>query len=285
MADSTTGTMLIQGVMAILGLVGLYYLYKYLFASDMASAVLLSGKLDATNVKPRGSAALSIAKNELPPLYTGGEFAISTWININKLGGSNKSILRIASGTGTTGYDSLRIYLSGISAQLMVRFTTNENTPELPTNDGLLTSQSVNTIQSSTNYQGVLTQQLFTTTAGSSSETGTNSCDVVQIDMQRWIHIVVSVNGMSGDVYMDGKLVRSCVLPNYIQFSPSPTAWLLDDGTGLSAGGFGGYISTTQMFGSALSPDIIYQMYMAGPEPITNFLEYITAFMNPTAAY
>jgi hypothetical protein len=291
MADSTSsskGTMLIQGVLAILGLVGLYYLYKYLFSSDVASAMLLSGKQNATTLVSSGATALTISKNQLPALYTGGEFAVSTWIQIQKLEGSNKSILRIA---GSDDYDSLRIYLSGAAAQLMVRFTTGTEN-QLSTDDGMLKSKtSIDYIQSSqSNSRGlqsrtVQPQQLFTTTAGSSTNTGPNSCDVIQIDMQRWIHIVVSVNGMSSDVYMDGKLVRSCILPNYIKFGDNPTVYLLDDGKKKSEGGFGGYISTTQMFGGALSPDIVYQMYMAGPEPITNFWQYITAFMSPTAAY
>jgi len=271
--------MVIQGVLAILGLVGLYYLYKYLFSSDVPSAILLSGKQDAS----KQTSVISFTKNELPPLYTGGEFAVSTWIQIQKLEGNNKSILRISC---NDEYDALRMYLSGTSAQLMVRFTTDTASNKLTVNDGMLKdTNSVNFVNSTTNSAGVATQQLFTTLTGSQTGVVPNSCDVIEIDMQRWIHIVVSVNGMSGDVYMDGKLVRSCVLPNYVLFN-KPTVYLFDNGNKEPVSqGFGGYISTTQMFGSALSPDIVYQMYMAGPEPITNFWQYITAFMNPSSAY
>ena len=38
-------------------------------------------------------------------------------------------------------------------------------------------------------------------------------CDLTDIDLQRWINITVSVNGRIVDVYYDGKLARSCVLP------------------------------------------------------------------------
>jgi hypothetical protein len=288
--SSSTGTMLIQGVLAILGLVGLYYLYKYLFSADIAPAILLSGKHNTLSIGGLGTTITPISTNQLPPLYTGGEFAVSTWINIQSLKGSNASILRIASAPNALAdtFDSLRIYLSGTSSQLMIRFSTGTGTNRLRIDDEMLTTKSsFNTINSTTNTRGVATQQLFTTTAGSDDEPANmpNSCDVLQIDMQRWIHLVVSVNGMSGDVYMDGKLVRSCILPNYVQFSKTPTVYLLDDGKGAAGGSFGGYISTTQMFGTALSPDIVYQMYMAGPEPITNFFEYITAFFNPTSAY
>jgi len=288
--SSSTGTVFIQVVLAVLGIVGLYYLYKYLFSADIAPAILLSGKHNTLSIGGAGTTITPISTNQLPPLYTGGEFAVSTWFNVQSLKGSNASILRIGSATGSSDgiYDSLRIYLSGTSSQLMIRFTTSTDN-RLVTTDNILTNLSTFDSVNSTTNRGVITQQLFTTTAGSNSTPATmpNSCDVLQIDMQRWIHLVVTVNGMSGDVYMDGKLVRSCILPNYVQFSKTPTVYLLDDGKGAAGAGgsFGGYISTTQMFGTALSPDIVYQMYMAGPEPITNFWEYITAFFNPTSAY
>ena len=103
--------------------------------------------------------------------------------------------------------------------------------------------------------------------------------------MQRWLHLVVSVNGMACDVYMDGKLVRSCPLPNYFNIDGTDyTAKILDNGLN-EQGGFGGAISTTVMYGKALTPDIVYQMYMATPEPVTNFLTYLTSFFSPTVAY
>jgi len=110
------------------------------------------------------------------------------------------------------------------------------------------------------------------------------SCDILEIDMQRWIHLVVSVNGMACDVYMDGKLIRSCPLPNYFNIDTAYSAKILDNGAE-GQGGFGGAISTTTIYGKALTPDIVYQMYMASPEPVTNFLTYLISFFSPTVAY
>jgi hypothetical protein len=114
--------------------------------------------------------------------------------------------------------------------------------------------------------------------------------------MQRWIHIVVCVNGKSCDVYLDGKLARSCPLKEY-PVIPQATAtgsntaysaYLLDngkDGSNRQIGGFGGYISTTRVYGRALSPDVVYQDYMAGPEATTSLWTYLSSFFSPSAVY
>ncbi|MFZ4599990.1 MAG: hypothetical protein ACOYNN_15230 [Terrimicrobiaceae bacterium] len=270
MADSvasSTGTMLIQIVIVILGLVGLYYLYTYLFTSSTASFVAISKKSDAATVG--GTTGIPIPKNSMPPIYQGGEFSISTWINITNWGyhnGINKSIIRIGGPT----YDTVRIYLGGNAAQLMVRFDTRSSTTD--TANMLLNTDNTFS-KTATNFVPLTVATMPGSTAGS------NGCDVLQMDMQRWVCLVVTVNGMTADVYMDGKLVRSCLLNNYVNVETGYNAKILDNG------GFGGYISTTAIYGQALTPDIVYQMYMAGPEPVTNIMDYLTSFFSPSAAY
>jgi len=259
-SSSSTGTLLIQGILAILGLIGLYYLYMYLFGTtEAASVALITGKQDALKLPFR-----TVDSKLLPPLYTGGQFAISTWIYVNNLNsvsaGQPKSIIRIG---GTTS-DIMRIYLGGKAAQLMIKFDKGLAAANL--------TNSPNIFAVNAAYQSEILDE----------DSGT--CDILQIDMQRWIHIVVSVNGKTCDVYMDGKLARSCVLPNYFSIPATYSAKILDNGAE-GQGGFGGAISTTNMYGKALTPDIVYQMYMAGPEPVTNFVTYLTSFFSPSVAY
>jgi len=231
----------------------------YLFGTtDAASVALVVGKQDASKLSH-----IKIDSNSLPPLYTGGSFAVSTWLyvsSINAIGAGNpKSIIRIGGPT----FDTLRIYLGGQGAQLMIRFDTGathtlRNTP--------------NIFAASQPFQSAILDE------------DSGSCDILEIDMQRWIHLVVSVNGMACDVYMDGKLIRSCPLPNYFNIDTAYSAKILDNGAE-GQGGFGGAISTTTIYGKALTPDIVYQMYMASPEPVTNFLTYLISFFSPTVAY
>jgi len=266
MADNASiGTMIIQIIIVILGLVGLYYLYQYLFSSTTASVALITGKKDATTY----GTGLVVPGASIPPIYLGGTFSVSTWININNFGfhsGINKSILRI----GGDNYDTLRIYLGPTASQLMVRFDTHQGASDtankLAKNDGTFSTNSTNFVP-----QTIATMPM--------SSGGSNACDVLQIDLQRWVHIVVAVNGTMCDLYIDGKLARSCVLNNYFNVDTGYKAHILDNG------GFGGFISTTTMYAQALSPDLVYQIYMATPEPITNFVSYLASFFSPTAAY
>jgi hypothetical protein len=115
------------------------------------------------------------------------------------------------------------------------------------------------------------------TGADIAGEPDPNACGLPAIDLQRWVNLVVSVNSKTVDVYLDGKLARSCVLPSFYRV----------DGGGYQAtllnySGFGGYISTVNMYGSALGPDTVYSAYMAGPQPITNFLDYLKSFFQPS---
>jgi hypothetical protein len=108
----------------------------------------------------------------------------------------------------------------------------------------------------------------LTVSSGSSS-----LCDLPDIELQRWVNITVAVNGKTIDVYLDGKLARSCVLPSLFKVDAGGyTANLLD------YGGFGGSISTTIMYDTALGPDAIYKNYMAGPEPITSIQQWFSSF-------
>jgi hypothetical protein len=95
-------------------------------------------------------------------------------------------------------------------------------------------------------------------------------CDLPEIDLQRWVNLAVSVNGRTVDVYVDGKLVRSCVLPSFYKVDAGGYSAYL-----LSYGGFGGYIASTMMYDTALHPEAIYRNYIAGPEPISSLGDWI----------
>jgi hypothetical protein len=104
---------------------------------------------------------------------------------------------------------------------------------------------------------------------------GSPMCDLPEIELQRWVCITVAVNGKTVDVYYDGKLARSCVLPTYYKVDTRYSAKIL------GYGGFGGQISTTTMYDIALNPEQVYKIYMAGPEPITSIKDWFSYFFVP----
>jgi hypothetical protein len=238
----------ITAIIIIAGLIGLYYLYQYLFAANVPIINAISGAQPGNKIGP--------VTTSLPPLYQGGQFSISTWVYVSNVTSNHNDPIIVLGGTT---YDTLRVYI-GPGGQLCVRVSVSG--AHLLTNDKVFKDLV-------TTYNPI-------------------PCDIPSIDMQRWVHIVVALNGSLCDVYMDGKLVRSCALANYFDVDSNPTLQITPGGTTESTtsryrtiAGFNGVISTTNIYGIALSPDIVYSNYMAGPNPITNFYQYLASFFQP----
>jgi hypothetical protein len=258
-SSSSYGSRLFSVILIIIGLVGLYYLYKYLFGSQGTTSYTLNGKSIPANPDTTGKPP-SVASDLLPALYEGGEFTISTWIYINNWNyrrGYNKPILSI----GGSNFDTIRIYLDANKPKLMIRLNTQEVQGSRKT--GELLSNVVA-------QKGAVFKNLQT--GSGLLDTPSPLCDLSEVELQRWVNITVAVNGKTVDVYVDGKLSRSCVLPNMFKVDNNYTAKLLE------YGGFGGLLSTTTLYDTALNPDIVYKNYMAGPEPITSIGEWFKSF-------
>jgi hypothetical protein len=82
-------------------------------------------------------------------------------------------------------------------------------------------------------------------------------CEVPNIPLQSWFSFSMSVFGRNLDVYIDGKLVKSCLLPGVpkpaisdIQLSPD--------------GGFSGYLCNFYHFARMLTPADAMSFYSAG---------------------
>jgi hypothetical protein len=266
MNGGSYATMAIQAVIVILGLVGLYYAYQYMFGTAGQSSTTLMGPKTSAQVDPAKPTV--IPSSSLPPLYEGGEFSVSMFVYIQNWSyrmGRNKHILSI----GGNNFDTIRIYLGANKPQLRVRLHTH-------TQGQVLTppaSQPTDRLDKSTQ------QAVFTALETDSELTSDASvlCDLPDIDMQKWVQVVVAVNAKTVDVYLDGKLARSCVLPTFYKVDAGGYAATL-----LSYGGFGGYVASVNMYSYAMSPDQVYHQYMAGPAPITDFGTYLTSFFAPS---
>ena len=86
-------------------------------------------------------------------------------------------------------------------------------------------------------------------------------CDIVEFDMQRWVHVSVILSGKTTDVYIDGKLARSCIAPSYYKVdSVSVTPNILQHKT------FDGKLANLNLYTVALNPAQVYQLYSSGPQ-------------------
>jgi hypothetical protein len=101
---------------------------------------------------------------------------------------------------------------------------------------------------------------LFNSPAVSSGDS-TTPCDAPGIDLQRWTHVTVVLSGKITDVYMNGKLARSCIGASYFKVDASPIKINLLR----YAKYFNGKIANLNLYTVALNPAQIYDMYTKGP--------------------
>ena len=259
------------GIAVVVLVAALYYLYQYLYSSAGATVVHVTNGVQTATVSD-GSAIVTSSTN-LPPLYEGGEYAVSFWIYVNDFQYRRDMYKHILSlgGKTSSGFDTLRVYLGAYTNTLSVRVTsTNNGSTSSPAggNGGSTDLLSLSNYDSefSSIPQG-LDQSYFP------------SCDLTSVDLQRWINITVVLNGRTCDVYSDGKLARSCVLPSFYKVDPAGYQLTL-----LDKGGFGGYISNTSAYGYALNPQEVYQIYMTGPERQYSLYSWFKSLLDPKSA-
>jgi hypothetical protein len=85
-------------------------------------------------------------------------------------------------------------------------------------------------------------------------------CMVENIPIQKWTNIIITVDEKALDTYINGKLVKTCILV-------SPQASIADD-TKLQLtpnGGFAGYTARFKYWGTSISPQEAWNVYKNGP--------------------
>lgn len=85
-----------------------------------------------------------------------------------------------------------------------------------------------------------------------------HTCSVANVPIQKWVNLVISVYGRSMDVYIDGKLVRTCLLPGVASVNNNAKIFVTP------LGGFEGWTSKLQYFPDALNPQEVWNIYTRG---------------------
>jgi len=238
------------GIYIVVAAVLIYYIYGW-YSAPATDIILLNAKVPANQ---RTDAIISTGK--LPAIRMGGAYTLSMWMYINSYEyrpGKPRSVFTISDahyytpGSPPSGQFLAVGILYPNEPKMMIRFATTGSRP-----DDYTKLDQYMAYMNGSNH-----------TARDSNPIELPSCDVMEIDLQRWINLTISVNGRVVDVYMDGKLTRSCVLSD-LPLASQDKAQSITLGGPL---GFSGYFGTTQFSGSALSPDKIYSLYQAGPYP------------------
>ena len=107
-------------------------------------------------------------------------------------------------------------------------------------------------------FQNDLTVSLETFPSNGGSVSQTFNCSVSNVPIQSWVKVLVSVTGRTLDIYLDGKLVKTCVMPGLAKIQQSEPLVITP------SGGFSGYTANIQYFPNASNPQQAWNIYRNG---------------------
>ena len=209
----------------------IYILIKYIFTDPYILQNLQDGKT-ATTI-----AATSLATNGSNVPST--NFAYSIWFYVNNWNyryGEPKVIfgrMGAPSGDGSGSIDGI----SGVDPCPAVVLGAVEN--DVSVSLGC--------------YPGA--DQEPTTTGG---KTVIHTCSVANVPIQKWVNLVVSVYGRSMDIYIDGKLVRTCLLHGVASINNNANIYVTP------LGGFEGWTSKFEYYPNSINPQEAWNIYSTG---------------------
>ena len=242
------------GLYIVVALVVIWSVYTVLFPPPDALEILILEDARKTG-ELAFEKALPGASKGLGPMKTGGAYTFQTWIYVSSWdyrAGQPKHVFTLACNgsppAGRPPHHNMVGLLAPNDNRLVIRIYQETEGTQAQSGEDLTVLSNLNNYFKSggTNVQSI----------------DYPICDITDIDLQRWLCICVVVDGRVVDVYMDGKLARSCVCPG-IPTVETPGAQSVILAKANSS--FGGMMSTTRFYGYALTPARIYELYQQGP--------------------
>lgn len=96
-------------------------------------------------------------------------------------------------------------------------------------------------------------------TATVATTAGPTACAISNVPLQRWVNIIVVLNNRALDLYLDGKIVRTCMLGGVLKGEPNEKLTLTP------GGGFDGNLSNLVYYSRPINPRKAYSIYRDGP--------------------
>ena len=98
----------------------------------------------------------------------------------------------------------------------------------------------------------------YASSSQTASQSNVHNCTIKNFPLQKWVNLIVSMQGETLDVYVDGKLEKTCVLEGVPKVSTDSDLRVTPDG------GFSGWTSNFQYFDKASNPQEAYNIYKKG---------------------
>lgn len=259
----------------------LYQLYKFLYTSagyqasvDLTSGVVTLNKDSSFSTTSTENKAVSVT--DLNGILDGGEYTVSFWIYVGDTKGFSSGLAhvleisndRFNSTETSRGKTLLFVGLNPANGSLIIRQSSSDPTEQI---NNAIPSTSLTS--------------LITTYNSGTANSADDRCDILNgIEYQRWVLVTCVGNGRTLDVYLDGKLARSCVYKGNFAIGSSAgkaTAYI-----GLNnEGKLKGYLRSGKYYNYALSPDAIWALYQSGPAGYTNIIDFFKNLFSVDATF
>lgn len=102
------------------------------------------------------------------------------------------------------------------------------------------------------------------TLSGGGNDSENKECVIKNIPLQKWTHIAVTTNNQSIDTYVDGKLVKTCLLKGSPQINEDADIKVCPP-NGTSEKGYDGFLAKLRYYSRTLNPREVYELYKEGP--------------------
>ena len=83
-------------------------------------------------------------------------------------------------------------------------------------------------------------------------------CGIPNIPIQKWSNFLMTSYGRTMDLYLDGKLVKTCLLPGVPKIESSASVYITPNG------GFSGWTSSFKYWGESTNPQKAWDIYKEG---------------------
>lgn len=90
----------------------------------------------------------------------------------------------------------------------------------------------------------------------------TMNCEIAEFPLQKWVNLIISFNGSAMDVYVDGKLVKSCVVSTGSELAKTRSIVLGDTPTNPTEDV--GFITNVKLKAAPIAPQEAWDIYSQG---------------------
>jgi hypothetical protein len=221
------------GVVALL-VYGGYFIYSGFLGGSVTGNLTPSVGVNPTTANSGNGLAVPGSSLPVTAGMSGANYGMQWWMYVqdwNYKFGQQKDVIVL----GTPGAANPHIYLDSVDNTLCVLVNVMSGA----------SGASASTAPAPVGSDGSAVDDKFT-------------CKVKNVPLQTWFSVSVSVNGRNVDIYQDGLLVRSCLLPGVPQTASGGLVLM-------GNGGYSGNLAGLYAYGRALTPSDAMAFYSAGP--------------------